>query len=200
MKALAIKRMDELDDAGLEQAAGVFVDSYFDSLSYLSRDRDALVGLIRKSFIRAQFFAAVSEGRVVGITAYSTNRTRAIRFEKRDMMQIAGAVKGRLLHALFARELHAPLRLADGECYIEAVATDPNARGKGVATALLNQLLERLPYRVFTLEVTDTNERAIRLYEKQGFAVFRTKKQRLFRKRTGFNARLYMRKTVDKAL
>jgi ribosomal-protein-alanine N-acetyltransferase len=51
------------------------------------------------------------------------------------------------------------------------IATDPGRRREGVATALLEALLERLPSREeqITLEVRRSNAGAIALYERFGF-------------------------------
>ncbi|MBD2867347.1 GNAT family N-acetyltransferase [Paenibacillus arenilitoris] len=198
MEPAAIRSFAELDSAGLEQAAEVFVDSYRKELEEVSRDRTVLARLIKQSFVKQQFYAAIQDGRVAGIMAYSTNKTRSQRFDRRELQQAAGRFKGWLLHGIFEKQFHAPLELGEDECYLEAVATDPAYRGKGIATALLNHLLEHLPYRVFTLEVVDTNVKAIRLYEKQGFSVFKSRKQRWFRRRLGFNERLYMRNRISR--
>ncbi|MCK8488852.1 hypothetical protein M0651_16905 [Paenibacillus sp. MBLB2552] len=56
-----------------------------------------------------------------------------------------------------------------------------------------DELVTRLGYEDYFLEVVDTNTAAIRLYEKLGFVEFRRKPQRCFRKQAGFNARIYMR-------
>ena len=52
------------------------------------------------------------------------------------------------------------------------VATAPEHRGRGIATALLEHLFELTAAdgrRGYTLEVRVSNEHAIRLYEKLGF-------------------------------
>ena len=56
--------------------------------------------------------------------------------------------------------------------HVMNVAVDPDYRGRGVASALLNRLFELTAgedRRGYTLEVRVSNERAIRLYERMGF-------------------------------
>ena len=56
--------------------------------------------------------------------------------------------------------------------HVMNVAVDPDYRGRGVASALLDRLFELTAgegRRGYTLEVRVSNEQAIRLYERMGF-------------------------------
>ncbi len=54
--------------------------------------------------------------------------------------------------------------------HVMNVAVDPRQRRRGIATALLNRLLERVaPDSQLTLEVRKSNDGAIKLYEQFGF-------------------------------
>jgi ribosomal-protein-alanine N-acetyltransferase len=55
--------------------------------------------------------------------------------------------------------------------HIMNVAVDPVQRRKGIATAMLSDLLRRIdsPTARFTLEVRESNRAAIELYERFGF-------------------------------
>ena len=60
-----------------------------------------------------------------------------------------------------------------GECYIDNVAVHPNQRGRGMALALLTELIRLVRERdgVFlTLEVRESNAPARSLYGKLGFS------------------------------
>jgi len=55
-------------------------------------------------------------------------------------------------------------------CHLMNIAVDPPLQRRGIATALMEALLERAgTEQEFTLEVRPTNEPAIRLYEQFGF-------------------------------
>jgi len=57
-----------------------------------------------------------------------------------------------------------------GVWHLMNIAVDPPLRRRGIATALLERLLERAgPGQEYTLEVRPSNEPAIRLYERFGF-------------------------------
>jgi ribosomal protein S18 acetylase RimI-like enzyme len=77
-----------------------------------------------------------------------------------------------------AREGGAPVGLVvlrprgvAGSPYLASIAVDPGARGRGVGSALLAFVEERYrpTYRHLFLCVSSFNERARRLYERQGF-------------------------------
>lgn len=60
------------------------------------------------------------------------------------------------------------------ELHILNVAVDPDLRGQGVGKRLMEHLLEEaqaLSVRAITLEVRESNQSAIRLYEKAGFVL-----------------------------
>lgn len=193
MEQPAIHRLADLDERYLDQAVRVFVEGFYEPLRFFSDDKTLLVEAMKHSFVKERFFAAVDGDRVLGILAYSDNRGRAHRLSRSALIRAFGPVKGRLAYLLMGREFQKPLELKDdNQVYIESVATAPEARGRGVATALLNDLFARLPFDAYILEVADTNTAAVRLYRKLGITVFRTKKQRWLRKRVGFNERLYM--------
>lgn len=60
------------------------------------------------------------------------------------------------------------------ELHILNVAVDPDHRGKGVGKELMTRLLDEardLSARAITLEVRESNQSAIRLYERTGFVL-----------------------------
>jgi ribosomal protein S18 acetylase RimI-like enzyme len=48
---------------------------------------------------------------------------------------------------------------------IEFVATSDRYRGQGVATTIINHIINTTPYKEYALEVADTNTNAVKLYE-----------------------------------
>ncbi|MGG6313874.1 GNAT family N-acetyltransferase [Paenibacillus macerans] len=198
MNEIAIRNLAELEEAGLRQAAEVFVDGFYDSLRFFAADRGKLARALEHALVREQFAVALTEGRVVGIFAFSTGQKRAFRFDKQVLRKELGWLRGGVFYILVRQELEKPLELKERQCYFESVATAEEARGRGIATKLHDHLLLMLDYDEYILEVVDTNSAAIRLYEKLGYTVFKRKPQRWFRKQAGFNARLYMKKQADK--
>lgn len=196
MEPLLMRNLADLDDSSAEQATQVFVDGFYQHLKMFSDNKTVLVKALQHSLVREQFFVALHNKQVVSITAYSTNRKRSIAFDKTVLQREFGKLKGWLCYTFLSKELQKPLRIANHQCYIESVATAPEARGKGAAFALQNYIFEQLKYEEFILEVVDTNPAAIKLYERLGYVVFDKRKQKLFRKQAGFNERFYMKKRI----
>src|SRR5699024_2727083 len=81
-----------------------------------------------------------------------------------------------------------------GQAEIGSVATDPEHRGHGVATALIRHLWEVCDHRVHVLvDIKDTNEPALRVYRRLGFVEYTRRKAR-FSRRAGFSAYVSMRR------
>jgi len=76
------------------------------------------------------------------------------------------------------------------------IAVDPTERRRGVATALLEQMLERAgPEEPYTLEVRPSNDGAIALYERFGFRSAGTRKR--YYRDTGEDAVIMWRTTQN---
>lgn len=193
MGDFVISNLAELGDEEVRQAADIFVEGFYDSLRYFSADPSKLAKALMHAMVKEQFFVALEKGAVLGIFAYSAGRKRAFRFNRAVLRRELGWLRGTLFYGLVRQELERPLDLADRQCYFEAVATAKEARGRGVASRLNDELVSHLGYEDYILEVVDTNVAAIRLYEKLGYVEFRRKPQRWFRKQAGFNARIYMK-------
>ena len=56
-----------------------------------------------------------------------------------------------------------------GEADMMNIAVEENSRRRGIARALVEELVSRLPAHCLTLEVRSSNMPAIRLYESMGF-------------------------------
>lgn len=61
------------------------------------------------------------------------------------------------------------IRLVDGVIDIMNLFVNEEDRKKGVATALMNEMINNEKYNRIMLEVNDKNNEAIRLYSKLGF-------------------------------
>jgi ribosomal-protein-alanine N-acetyltransferase len=86
-----------------------------------------------------------------------------LELSKPSSICIAAVVERRILGYLICA------RFAD-VWHLMNVAVDPSARRRGVATALLEQMLERAGHDAdYTLEVRPSNGGAIALYERFGF-------------------------------
>ena len=60
-------------------------------------------------------------------------------------------------------------RIVDGVVDIMNLFVNEEDRKKGIATALMNELIEKEDYSRIMLEVNENNQNALRLYNKLGF-------------------------------
>ncbi|MDR1539747.1 MAG: GNAT family N-acetyltransferase [Clostridiales bacterium] len=88
-----------------------------------------------------------------------------------------------------------PFTLAKQSGSIEFVATSPVYRRKGVAFSLIEHILQTCDYGEYVLEVADTNNAAMRLYEHLGFREFQRAPEK-HPKRSGLNFYVYMKRSM----
>ncbi len=191
-KDIRIRRLADYDQDVRYETANVFVEAYYENLSLFAKDKERIMNAFKSTFCPEVFYLAEVEGEVVGILACANNRQRAMHIDKDSMKKHFGFVKGNLAYYFMKNEFNTPLTYPDDTGYIECVATSEKARGRGVCTALLQYVMQELPYRQFVLEVVDTNQTAYRLYKKVGFSEFRRKPEK-FSKFKGFRERIYMK-------
>ena len=194
MSHITIERMSNLDKKNRKEVTQIFVDAYYDSLTFLSKDKNKLNEAFEHAFVSDVFFVAFNQEKAVGILACSTNKSRALHLRKKEFKKYFGFIKGTISLYLMKKNFHAPLNYSDYMTYIECVATSTQARGRGVATHLMEYVYNQLPYTEYILEVVDNNTNAIRLYEKLGFREFKRKKAK-FPKLMGYKYAIYMKKS-----
>lgn len=168
----------------------IFIESYYPSLQVISRDTEILEKIFEQFFILKHFYGAFIDGTLAGIYALSNKHERSIKIHKAALVQQLGLVKGSLFYSILRKEFETPVILQEEGLYIEAVATRKSQRGKGIATAMMQHAKQNNRY--LELEVADTNKAAIKLYEKLGFRLFRTKPVNWLLKQAGLHTRLYM--------
>lgn len=191
---IEIKNLADIEHEIHTEISMVFVDAYYNDLKSISDDREKLVRIFKNAFIPEAFYVALMDGHVAGILACSTNQTRAISLDKADLVANIGFLKGNLVYLMMEKEFHTPINYPDDTVYIESVATLSRARGKGVATKLLEHVIKKLPYREYRLSVKDNNKDALSIYEKHGFKEISRMKAGFFERRyTNYTHKLYMK-------
>lgn len=190
MNSYIIKTFADLSKSQQRQAAIVFVDGFYLYLKALTKDRDKLIRLFMDTFSPEHVLVCLHHEEVVGVVGYATQQGRVHLYDRKVMIRELGWLRGSVMFMLMDRSQ----TLAAEQCYIESLTTAEDARGKGVATALINHILHAVHKKEFILEVFDTNYEAIRLYERLGFEVYHSKAKRFFRKKAGYQACHSMRK------
>lgn len=166
---IQIKRMIDYKYPINQEMSKIFVEAYYDELKSLSKSKEKLEQAFISAFQRDFFYIAELNGEIVGILACTTNQKRAIVVNKSSFQKSFGFMKGLLYYFFLKSIFNKELSYSPEVGYIECVATAKAARGKGVATALLNHVLINLPINHYLLEMVDTNEIAMKVYKKAGF-------------------------------
>lgn len=131
------------------------------------------------------------DGEVAGFLAISDNKERAIKISKRVLEQELGKIKAYIFNFFLEKEFNLPIAYPDEIAYIESVATHPEARGKGVATRLIEHVISKTGYSEFRLTVKDNNRSAISVYRNIGFREVDRIKASFF-ERKFFRHKIYM--------
>ena len=192
---IEVKRMDHILKEGRDittEVAMIFVDGYYDDLTFLSKNKEKLVLIFKDAFVPQTFYIALMDGTVAGIVACANNQARCLRLSKERITQHLGFFRGSLAYLFLQKEFHTPLAYNDRTAYIESVATHIRARRKGVATRLLEYIIKNLPYDEFRLTVKDTNRDALNIYQRMGFKAFDSLKAGFFEKKH-YNYKMYMK-------
>lgn len=192
MEEIEIKRMCDLDDNAKRQVAEVFVEGFYEELSGISKSIDKLIKVFENAFIEESCYLATINNVVVGMVCCSDSKTRAVNIEKQKFLKEFGFIKGNIVYRILNSEFNKPIEFNENIAFVECMATRVESRGKGVATSLLQYIINNLPYTEYILDVTDVNEKAISLYKKAEFKEFERKKER-HGKQKGFNERIYMK-------
>ena len=190
--SIEIKKMDDLADDVNLKVAHVFVDAYYDLLCSMTEDKEKLIASFKDAFVKDVFYLALIDGEVVGMLACSNNKHRAVNLNRSSFIKSLGFLKGNFAYFFISNEFHKKLDYDDDATYIEFVATTSQARGKGVATKLFKHVIENSGYNQFTLDVIDTNEKALSIYRKLGFKEFKRTSATYFEKKI-FNYKIYMK-------
>lgn len=186
MEPVIIQKLDN-DNATLFKAASIFVDAYYEDLKDISENKESLVEIFRNSLQPTHFYGAYVGNDLIGIFALSNENERAIRLDKKTIVKEVGAIKGLIVYKIMKNELESPIKMNKPGVYIEAVATDPAAQGRGVATQMMKYVITNNKHS--ELDVVDTNVNALHVYEKLGFKVYKEVK---IKKKTGYSKKIFM--------
>lgn len=192
---IEVIRASEIGESARAGISAVFVDGFGKHFTYFSKDPARLTRALAHMFVLDLFYVARVDGQIAGITACTNGRELCIQHSRRELVRHLGMVRGTLASMAFSSFFQNPLAEAgDRIASVEFVATASAYRGKGVASAIMQQLFALPQFDQFILEVADTNTPAVNLYTKLGYREF--KRVRTNHSRwSGINAMISMRYT-----
>lgn len=190
MEPIEIQCLAKLYPNKRYEVAQFIIEQFNDLFSGICKDKEKLISLFEQALVVEQCFVAIDKNRIIGLITISNSNRSSVVISRQKVQQILGWIRGWMF---YLNVMKGPLVLKQNDIYISTLAVHKGYRRKGIATQLLNYVMNESPRNQYLLEVIDVNEGAIKLYESLGFQVFKRSKQR-FAKQAGFNERLYMKK------
>ena len=190
------KIVDNVSPQLLGDVARIYFDPFEGKIGgVLKRDGTAqkfIVSIIKPEF--AVYAVNADETEVLGVAGYKTMQGAFLKGSFSDMMRfygLFGTLWRALIMSVLERETH------PGELQMDGIAVDKNSRGMGVGTALLNAIFEKgkkFELHTVSLDVIDSNPRAMALYTRLGFNEVGSETTGPFRYIFGFHKSTKMRK------
>ena len=196
MQNTQIVTLDRLEEAQVEQAAALLVNSFYSMFKGLSKDRETLCRLFMPCMQRDLFQVLLREGQMAGIIGVSDCSRRAIVIDKASCVAVFGPAKGKIVAWQLYKILSVPAVKGPRDGYIDFIATAPEFKRCGVATQLFCHVESGWSFDRMYLDVLTDNHPAICLYEKLGYRIETVKKNVLMRL-AGIKAMNVMKKELQ---
>ena len=195
MVQLKIIKYCELNNVQKEEVIEIFLEGFGHFMTF-SKDKEELKRLLLSAMNPEYTLACVEEDKVLGIIGIATNRIRPIKFEKSVCVELFGRWKGIILCKEMNLIFQSKVVKKDTDLYIDFLTTAKNARGKGIATLLINYSFHLPGYKEYYIEVLSENVNAKRLYEKMNFVAYK-KCPHSFIARMGYGYPIKMKRTTN---
>ena len=172
MNQYEIKAYGQLSDIQKKATISIFIEGFGHMMNF-SKDNQELEALFSTAFNPFYTYAYVENDKVLGILGIATNAIRPIKLEQNQCVEIYGKFKGTVLFKQLNVIFQSQVVKSDTDIYIDILATTKAAKGRGVATRLIEYVLSLNEYKECYIEVLSKNLNAKRLYEKIGFAIYK---------------------------
>ncbi|HEV8035281.1 GNAT family N-acetyltransferase [Yoonia sp.] len=180
-----------------EEAAALYWDAFGEKLGFTMGPKYQALMFVR-AVLRPDhgICAHDDDGQLLGIAGFKTAQGALVGGDFSDLRKVYGWVSAAIrcsLLSLLERDTENERFLMDG------LFVAPEARGRGVGTALLDAIVDEARRRGFDqvrLDVVDTNPRAKALYRHVGFKEVKTVRIGLLKHIFGFSAATTMVRDV----
>src|SRR5690554_6714303 len=152
-------RADKLDLDVRLQISEIFAEGFTQWLGYFSKDKNIIAKAFAHMFILDQFYVAIVNGEIAGVTACTDGKSLSVRLNKKELRKHLGFFKGSMAGVFLKKEFEAPYEnFPTNTGSIEFVGTASKFRGQGVASQIIQHIIENTPYDDYVIdEVADTN-------------------------------------------
>ncbi|AZU62434.1 GNAT family N-acetyltransferase [Neobacillus mesonae] len=172
-----IVKADKVDFDVRKQMSEIFSEGFSQWLVFFSKDKNKIAKAFAHMFVLNQFYVAVANNKIAGMTACTDGADRSVRLNKKELRKHLGLFKGSMAGIFLRKEFEAPFEeFPPNTGSIEFVGTASEFRGQGVASQIIKHIIENTPYNDYVIEeVADTNTSAMNLYNKLGFEEYKRK-------------------------
>lgn len=203
-KMLSIKSI--LDDEQKAEVAEILYESFKAKMIhvwYHNREKEETIRLLREALNFDYGIYALLDGKVVGFLGADYGRGRRFfKFSTKSLIKTYGMFGGLYRKILYCTEsVFVDSSVNSRSSRIFPIGVSSEARGQGVGSKLLSAFYQESEERgaeYALLEVIDSNPRAKRLYEKEGFYTTGYLRTSFFTKKAGFEGIHYMKKKLRK--
>lgn len=173
--------------------ADLFVEGFYQWLRFFNKDKQKLKKAFEHIFILEKFYIGFYDNDAAGMAAVSDGHNLVVKMNKRQLITHLGFLRGRLAYYLLRKEFEIINKNGiPPYSEIAFVAVHKDHRRKGVASHIIQYIINNTEFNEYILEVADTNTNAVNLYQKLGFTEFERIKCKN-PKRAGFNYLVYMK-------
>ncbi|MEM7009648.1 MAG: GNAT family N-acetyltransferase [Thermodesulfobacteriota bacterium] len=181
-----------------QKAAQLYAEAFSQKFMPIIGSKEKLIGILYDAIKPECGIAALKDEQLVGLCGFYHNGISfTAGMSSSVIIKHLGYIKGTwailLLWILYER------KPAAGELWMDGIVVDTDMRGKGVGRNILEQLnsfAKEKRYKCIKLDVIDTNNRAKKLYESQGFVETKTSYHPYLKPFFGFSASATMIKSL----
>jgi ribosomal protein S18 acetylase RimI-like enzyme len=172
MNQYEIKVFGQLNNIQKEETIDVFLEGFGHMMSF-SKDKQELKSLFSTAFHPSYIYTCIENDKVLGILGIGLKDIRPVKLDIDQCVRIYGKFKGTILCKQMNLIFQSRVVKKDTDIYIDVLATTKIARGRGVASYLLEFAFSLQKYKECYIEVLSKNLFARNLYEKYGFVAYK---------------------------
>jgi ribosomal protein S18 acetylase RimI-like enzyme len=179
--------------------ATLLYDGYAAKAAALQIDRETALAVLADALNLDCCLVAVKGGAAVGVVGLVERRARALEFPFALLRRRFGVVRA-VAYSLLLR-FRSQVPAGEDEIVFEALAVAAPQRNRGIGARLVVRVEDHARekgYRSVSLDVTDSNHGAIRLYSRLGYSIVRTRRYPFVTRRAGFGGSHHMRKRLPR--
>jgi ribosomal protein S18 acetylase RimI-like enzyme len=173
MKLYPLQIQQGLSPAHLHRAAQLYFSAFTQQISPILGVNTSAVEFVQKCINPQHAVTATLDGRLAGFVGLQYSGQSFLQLRLSQFTQNFGWLLGRIHFReanLFSQPLQQPLQ--EGDVRIEGIAVEPELRGRGVGTWLLNAATEfagKQGFRAVHIDVPDTAPDLFQLCRRMGF-------------------------------